>query len=238
MKFVKKALTWLLIIVLALSLFFGVIYAIGMLTLIREDGWEYHVATGGWVLLSGYTVDGTETVEVPAYLRDHPVTTINSFTFESETLREITLPITVEFFSTFSARHCPNLMAINVAEGSVFLKSVGGALLNADGSQLICIPRGLTSYDVPQGVEVVGQAAAFASAKLQRVTLPEGVTTLEDDAFSYCSALTEVTLPASVVNFGKSGVFDECPLLTLVVVPGSAGEAYAIGQGIPFRYAE
>ena len=49
-------------------------------------------------------------------------------------------------------------------------------------------------------------------ANLESIEIPDGVTSIEEDAFSYCQSLTEIYIPASVtdifVDFG--GAFSGC----------------------------
>ncbi len=52
------------------------------------------------------------------------------------------------------------------------------------------------------------------------VTVPEGVTSIEECAFSYCSSLTSITLPDGLTSIGKS-TFEECSRLTRITIPDS-----------------
>ena len=48
------------------------------------------------------------------------------------------------------------------------------------------------------------------------ITLPEGLTSIEDEAFSGCN-LTSITIPESVTSIGKSA-FDICSGLTSAII--------------------
>jgi hypothetical protein len=85
------------------------------------------------------------------------------------------------------------------------------------GGTIVAIPSAINSLTVT----VVGNGtnAVFSSSVLS-VTIPNSVTSIEDDAFFECSGLTNVTIPDSVTGFGAS-VFFECSDLTNVTLPNS-----------------
>lgn len=55
---------------------------------------------------------------------------------------------------------------------------------------------------------------------IKSVTIEEGVTTIGEYAFSFCSVLSSVTIPNSVTEIGKSA-FYQCAALTSVTFPSS-----------------
>ena len=52
------------------------------------------------------------------------------------------------------------------------------------------------------------------------VTVPEGVTSIGNGVFSYCSSLTGITIPDGVTSIGY-GAFEWCHSLTSIVIPDS-----------------
>lgn len=54
---------------------------------------------------------------------------------------------------------------------------------------------------------------------IKRVVIEEGVTSIGDNAFSYCSSITEVTIPDSVTSIGESA-FDGCGLTSINLPEG------------------
>ncbi|MBO7138800.1 MAG: leucine-rich repeat protein [Bacteroidaceae bacterium] len=52
------------------------------------------------------------------------------------------------------------------------------------------------------------------------LVIPDGVTSIGDRAFSYCSGLTYISIPNSVTSIGNS-TFSGCSGLTSVIIPGS-----------------
>ena len=65
------------------------------------------------------------------------------------------------------------------------------------------------------------------------VSIPNGVTSIGDDAFYNCSGLTEITIPDSVTSIGDYAFYD-CTNLTIYGYTGSYAETYAKENDIPF----
>ena len=61
---------------------------------------------------------------------------------------------------------------------------------------------------------------------LKTLVIPDGVTSIGEEAFSYCSGLTSVNIPSTVTSIGRSA-FYICRTLTSVTIPDSVT---SIGQ--------
>ncbi len=64
---------------------------------------------------------------------------------------------------------------------------------------------------------VIGESAFEGCTGLTAITIPEGVTTIEDWAFQGCIGLTAITFPESVTTIGE-GAFYDCAGLTNVKI--------------------
>ncbi|WP_455099082.1 leucine-rich repeat domain-containing protein [Prevotella histicola] len=60
----------------------------------------------------------------------------------------------------------------------------------------------------------------WSKSDIKRIIIGDGVTTIGENAFRGCSALTSVTIPNSVTTIGKSA-FEGCRTLTSVTIPNS-----------------
>ena len=56
--------------------------------------------------------------------------------------------------------------------------------------------------------------------------IPDGVTSVGEDAFYYCSSLTSITIPDSVTSIGV-GAFSRCSSLTSVIFENTQGWWYS-----------
>ena len=86
----------------------------------------------------------------------------------------------------------------------------------------------LTRVTIPEGVTTIEGYAFFVCTSLTKVTIPEGVTHIGNRAFWSCTSLTSVSLPASVTHIGNRA-FWGCTSLTSVSLPASlteCGEAF------------
>lgn len=123
-----------------------------------------------------------------------------------------------------------------MAEGSTRLKSIDGVLYDNKVTDLKAYPthRHAETFILPetvtkmsdkfQGIQYlktfIGDYAFYGNVSLQKVTLPETVTSLGNGAFYQCSSLTSVNIPSLVKEILPS-TFYYCRSLTSMVIPQS-----------------
>ena len=79
---------------------------------------------------------------------------------------------------------------------------------------------GLESVTIPNGVTTIDDYAFYGCSGLTSVTIPNSVTSIGYYAFDGCSGLTSVTIPNSVTSIGQYAFFG-CSGLTSVTIPDS-----------------
>lgn len=141
----------------------------------------------------------------------------------------IALPSTLEELGTGALTGCKNLTSYEVGNGCTAATATDGVLFSADGSVLIAFPAGRTgSYAAPTGTKVIGYGA-FVSTKLESVTLPEGLTAIDncafyDGSFTSETQLASIELPSSLQSVGSFAFgmtyrrygFDEQPRIEVI----------------------
>ncbi len=71
---------------------------------------------------------------------------------------------------------------------------------------------------IPEGVTSIGEKAFSFCSSLISVMIPKSVTSIGRLAFSNCNSLTDITIPKSVISIGR-GAFSVCSTLTSVTIP-------------------
>ncbi len=153
--------------------------------------------------------------------------------FQSTALTTLAVPASVTHFQNqFTA----GLASITVNASNATYSSVDGVVYSKDQKTIHVWPaaKSGTSYTVLSTVTKVG-TYAFYGSKLQSITLPSGLTTIEANAIMQCPTLTTITIPSAVtsigMNFGSS-----CPTLTTIrvdaVTPPTLGSSLPNNSGL------
>ncbi len=77
----------------------------------------------------------------------------------------------------------------------------------------------MTNVQIPKSAKTIS-ARCFVKCRLTRVTIPNGVTSIGSEAFSYCNELTKVTIPNGVTTI-DSKAFLPCSKLTRISIPNT-----------------
>lgn len=149
-------------------------------------------------------------------------------------LESITLSAALSRIPSFTFSECESLAEINVAEGNKNFKGVDGVLFNADGTRLVQYPvaREGIEYEVPEGVETIGDASFNQAYFLTDLVFPSTLRLVEELAFYGVRSIRSVTCMATVPPTGldlaqMGGIFDSSVYKNgELYVPAEAVEAY------------
>lgn len=164
------------------------------------------------------------------------VTSIGDGAFEGcEKLNKVRIPEHVNFIGKAVFAYCYNLESIDVSKENTSYKTIDGNLYTQDGRELIqyAINNKRKTFDIPDGVAIIGELAFFAAKNLTEITLPESIIDIKKYAFQYCISLNNIDIPEGVETIGECA-FRGCQKLKNILLPSSLK---SIGKNA-FEYCE
>ena len=158
-----------------------------------------------------------KTVVIPAN-----ATTIGNSAFEQcASLISIDIPANVETIGTAAFKGCSSLTTVTFEKESQ-LKTISGGYSNPNYYGVFSDCTALTSIKIPASVKTIEEAAFKGCSSLATVTFEKGsqLKTIGGDsyssgAFSDCTALTSIEIPASVETI-EAAAFKGCSKLATV----------------------
>ena len=181
--------------------------------------------------------DGVETIGDGAFTNclvteltiPNSVTTIGEYAFSAcEDLTTLNIGSGVTSIGNGPCQGCSRLTKITVSGGNMNFKSVENVLFSYDGKTLVQYPVGstATSYTIPDGVETIGNGAFSNCLGLTTMNIPSSVTTI-DDAFYSCENLATVTLNSNpYIGYYAFDNIASAALVTMNLTANAAGGAY------------
>ena len=112
------------------------------------------------------------------------------------------------------------------ADGTLTI-SGRGDMYNSDDQPWYNFNQSIKNISMPDGMTSIGNQAFVECSALTQVTIPSSVTSIGNNAFLQCSALAQVNIPNNVTSIGNQA-FAWCSALTQVALPESVTN---IGNG-------
>lgn len=186
--------------------------------------------------------NGNDTVVViPPTINSWPVTKIGEDAFQDNTtITSVTIPDSVTEIGANAFAGCTNLTSVTyggdwskltIQSGNPAVEDAVNAQLfdfafTPDNTAVIVKKYNGTAADVTIPSHYKGKPvtmidhAAFHDSAVTSVTIPDSVTSIPDDAFSFCSQLTNISIPNSVTFIGFAA-FNSCTSLKSITLPSS-----------------
>ncbi len=144
-------------------------------------------------------------------------------------LPSIDIPQSVRNIEMYAFKDCQKITEITIPEGvssieeNVFLFCYSLANVTIPNSVTNIKKNafrycGLTSVDLPQNLQSIGNGAFSGCGKLGSVDIPENVTTIGIGVFENCTNLTSVTFPSNINSIPET-TFQKCSNLASFNIP-------------------
>jgi hypothetical protein len=151
------------------------------------------------------------------------VTAIGDYAFNRcLSLTSVAIPDSVFNVGRGPFGKCSSLTNIMVSQQNSAYLSEDGALFDKPLTTLVQCPAGLqqASFVIPNGITTIGDNAFSGCTNLASVGIPDSVINIAAEAFLECTRLTNVTIPDGVTTIGDLA-FCACSGLTSVTIPAS-----------------
>ena len=148
------------------------------------------------------------------------VTSIGVYAFYGcSSLTSIMIPSSVTNIGRGVLVLCSNLAFISVESGNPVYDSRDNcnAIIETATNNLIA---GCKNTIIPNGITSIGDNAFFGCTGLTTIEIPNTVTSIGSGTFYYCSGLTSVIIPSSVTSIGQSAIC-YCTGLTTIEIPNT-----------------
>ena len=158
----------------------------------------------GQKIITDYGISAKGHLVIPNEIEGLPVTSIGDEAFYGcSSLTSITIPNSVTSIGDEALCGCKSLTSITVTSGNELYQSLDGVVFSKDLKELLICPAGKSGhYTIPKGVTSIGDWAFSTCSRLTSITIPDSVTSIGKNAFRWCSRLTSITIPNSVTSIG------------------------------------
>ena len=181
--------------------------------------------------LAFYSCKNITSITIPS-----SVTSIGIFAFYyCSGLTSITIPSNVTSIKSSAFQNCSSLTSITVNSSNTKYSSSSGVLFNKNQTTLIIYPCGKQgSYTIPSTVSSIDSDAFDYCTGLTSITIPSSVTSIGSSAFYCCSNLTSITVNSSNTKYSSSSgvLFNKDQTTLILYPPGKTGASYTIPSGV------
>ena len=205
------------------------------------DGIYYNILSEEYktVEVTSGTNKYTSDVKIPEFITyngtTYNVTSIGNYAFYNCTsLTSVVIGNSVTSIGNEAFSNCSGLTSIVIPNS---VTSIGErAFCDCSGLTSIIVDGNNTKYDSRENCNAIIETETNTLiAGCKNTIIPNSVTSIGDNAFTWCNGLTSITIPNSVTSIGE-GAFRGCSELTSVVIGNSVtsigNEAFASCYGL------
>ncbi len=167
-----------------------------------QEEYTYSIENGEVFLM--YFCSYSTVFEIPEIIEGHPVTKVEfGNAFVDDVVKAIYIPKTVKDVGTSINYGNRGLQTIVVDDENPYYSSVDGVLYNKDKTVLITYPaakKGEVAF--VSTIQAIGKSAFSQCSGVTRVSIPEGITSIEYCTFWGNENLISIEFPDSLISIG------------------------------------
>lgn len=139
--------------------------------------------------------------------------------YKCDSLRSVAIPASVVEIGINPFYGCQYLSSIVLSPDNPALAIMDGVLFSKADKRLVTFPCKLSaeSYNIPQGIKIIGAYAFSGCSDLQDISIPDSVVSIGESAFDECR-IESIVIPDSVREI-DSYAFHDCQKLTSISIP-------------------
>lgn len=103
------------------------------------------------------------------------------------------------------------IKVVDFAEVAQYLKDVNNSFVGF-------LNKNATSMTIPEGVTSIGDQAFYNFQSISEINLPSTLISIGGGAFNSCTSLASITIPEGVTSIGDNA-FKDCSSLTSISIP-------------------
>lgn len=209
----------------------------------KKNGYQYYINDDGTITTFYYygikknvvipskiagrkvTCIGAETFldnfEITSVKIPNTVTSIGDCAFSNcKALKKVSIPKSVKEIGTAVFTYSSKLKTIQVDADNKYFVSIAGVLYSKDQTILYAYPAGKkkSSFTVPDGVTCIQDYAFSDCDYLKKIVVTDSVKTIGTGAFAYSDQLESITLSNSITEI-SARLVEDCVKLKFFVIP-------------------
>ena len=142
-------------------------------------------------------------------------------------LVSVKIPTSVTKIDRYAFKNCNNLTSVHISDLKAWCNTEWGWDIFSCGHHIFLNGEEIIDLTIPDGVTSIGDRTFSFCSGLTSVTIPNGVISIGQSAFENCSGLTSITIPESVTTINGS-VFSGCSSLASVTIPKNIISIYSV----------
>ena len=135
-------------------------------------------------------------------------------------LKSLRIPASVTYIGSSAF---PFVEEVIIDDGNTEFSIIDGVVYNADRTRIVWISKDVKCVTLPDGITRVENELLADYENIEKVIIPDTVTEIGVDAFRGCRSLKEIVMP-SALNRIEYEAFAECESLETILIPNTVTE--------------